>query len=81
MEGLLPLDYMEETPGTVLRKRPYSKEIMEAIDSVTFIAEHLKSEDRDSSVSIDLFFSALCMCVYVLYIQFKQQPSTCLLHV
>lgn len=52
MEGILSLDYMEENTGQILRKRPYSKEIMDAIESVTFIAEHLKKEDRDSSVSI-----------------------------
>lgn len=51
MEGLLSLDYMEESGGATHRQRAYSREVMEAIDSVTFIAEHLKREDHDSSVS------------------------------
>ncbi|CAG5129431.1 unnamed protein product [Candidula unifasciata] len=50
MEGLLSMDYIEERGGTTLRRKPYSKEIMEAIESVTFIAEHLKREDHDSSL-------------------------------
>ncbi|CAG5117858.1 unnamed protein product, partial [Candidula unifasciata] len=50
MEGILSLDYQEENHGSIIRRRPYSKEIMEAIESVTFIAEHLKKEDRDSSL-------------------------------
>ncbi|BFY96986.1 hypothetical protein BsWGS_00026 [Bradybaena similaris] len=50
MEGLLALDYMEESGGATHRQRPYPREVMEAIDSVTFIAEHLKREDHDSSL-------------------------------
>ncbi|CAL1536347.1 unnamed protein product [Lymnaea stagnalis] len=49
MEELLRLDFGEESTGTIRRAR-YSKEIMDAIDSVIFIAEHLKNEDRDSSL-------------------------------
>lgn len=63
MEGLLPVDYIEDHSGTKLRTRPYSKEIMDAIESVAFIAEHLKREDSDSSVSIranDAFLFLVC---------------------
>ena len=57
LEGLLSLDYKDEGVGGegIRRSRQYSKEIMDAIESVTFIAEHLKNEDRDSSVSIEVF--------------------------
>ena len=52
IEGLLHLDPQGERSMCSLRRsRPYSKEIMDAIESVTFIAEHLKNEDRESSVS------------------------------
>ncbi|XP_059160026.1 acetylcholine receptor subunit alpha-like isoform X3 [Physella acuta] len=49
MEELLSMELGDDSPGAVRRAR-YSKEIMDAIDSVTFIAEHLKNEDRDSSL-------------------------------
>ena len=50
---IVHLDNSGESMCSLRRSRPpYSKEIMDAIDSVTFIAEHLKNEDRDSSVSV-----------------------------
>lgn len=38
------------SPSTLRRRPPYSREVMDAIDSVSFIAEHLKKEDHDSSL-------------------------------
>ncbi|XP_012934701.1 nicotinic acetylcholine receptor alpha 1 subunit isoform X1 [Aplysia californica] len=62
MEGLLPLDNAGEMSACSLRRsRPYSKEIMEAIESVTFIAEHLKNEDRDSSIMEDWKYVAMVL--------------------
>uniref|UniRef100_A0A0B6YJM9 Uncharacterized protein n=2 Tax=Arion vulgaris TaxID=1028688 RepID=A0A0B6YJM9_9EUPU len=50
LDDLLPLDYVEDANGAVVTRRPYSKDIMDAIESVTFIAEHLKREDQDTSL-------------------------------
>ncbi|GFN80388.1 acetylcholine receptor subunit alpha-like [Plakobranchus ocellatus] len=66
LEGLLPLDYSKDDSGGggvgfVRRSRQYSKEIMDAIESVTFIAEHLKNEDRDSSIMEDWKYVAMVL--------------------
>ncbi|KAH9499314.1 D-arabinose 1-dehydrogenase (NAD(P)(+)) [Bulinus truncatus] len=60
MEELLSVDLGEEVTGAIRRSR-YSKEIMDAIDSVTYIAEHLKNEDRDSSMMEDWKYVAMVL--------------------
>ncbi|XP_055870285.1 acetylcholine receptor subunit alpha-like 1 isoform X3 [Biomphalaria glabrata] len=59
-EEMMSVDFNEEVTGTIRRSR-YSKEIMDAIDSVTYIAEHLKNEDRDSSMMEDWKYVAMVL--------------------
>ena len=49
---LSPLDRQSMSSGTGRRRTTLSREVMDAIDSVNFIAEHLKKEDQDSSVRV-----------------------------
>lgn len=52
-EPMDPLDTQSTSSATLRRMMPptrYCREIMDAIDSVNFIAEHLKKEDQDSGL-------------------------------
>lgn len=50
-----------ETDLSVRRRhKPVPREIREAVDSVCFIAEHLKKDDKENSV-ISQFFSGFCL--------------------
>ena len=60
-EALLgPVDRQSVSSSTMRRRMIYSKEVMDAIDSVNFIAEHLKKEDQDSSVRASVIIAVVC---------------------
>lgn len=56
------INAVRETDLSVRRRhKPVPREIREAVDSVCFIAEHLKKDDKENSVISQFFFSVfLC---------------------
>ncbi|KAK7478429.1 hypothetical protein BaRGS_00030354, partial [Batillaria attramentaria] len=55
------MDRASPSPATLRRRPAYSREVMDAIDSVNFIAEHLKKEDQDSSIIEDWKYVAMVL--------------------